>query len=638
MLSIRNDHDSEKGMKLDRIAGRLKTLLLDGSSNPLPLADAASKLVDRVSVGTFAAHSELLVKVCVHLFEIGQSSLGVSLGRRVADCAETWNNVEVQRRLCNMIGGQYCDIADFASALKFLETAVVLSRQLGNPTIEAACLSNVIAVLQEMGHYRQAILLAERILKLQDDTEIAKTFKLQCTSNGLFAAQRIGDTVAATRFLSEGQTYLSPRTDPLRRAFFEKGRSWYLVDRGEARQAKHHVNETQEAIGARVSPRILTLLTVSSAVCDWGLGEKITARAALEELYVESKASRLYHHFVLQALIKVFSDSETPFQASKGLAFGKELVEYTTSVKKAKFYRQLANRREDNDARSSASFSRTAIDSFNSVKDWLSASDIIGPGDANTGERRTLTKHEELTAIHEDMAKLRMASIRRDIRTDAVDTAENWAIAAEFFDDETGQHCYRVGHLASMLAREIGLNVSLCVQIEHAARLHDIGKIAVNEVILLKPGPLDASEMAAMRLHTEVGAQILAGSDDPTLKIAVEVARHHHEWWNGQGYPAKLKGTAIPISARICAFSDVYDALTHVRSYKKAWSHERALEEITRLAGTQFDPSLISPFTRVLDRYRADLCTDAIPGFKDMQSNTLIASRKKLMETIASGT
>ncbi len=106
-------------------------------------------------------------------------------------------------------------------------------------------------------------------------------------------------------------------------------------------------------------------------------------------------------------------------------------------------------------------------------------------------------------------------SIRRDIRTDAVNTAENWAIAAEFFDDETGRHCYRVGHLASMLAREIGMDETFCVQVEHAARLHDIGKIAVNEVILLKPGPLDAAEMAAMRLHTEVGAQILAGSDDP---------------------------------------------------------------------------------------------------------------------------
>ncbi len=631
-----SDDERDKKAERHRIARLLKTLLGAGASDPRAVADAAAHLVDAVSGATFAEHADLLVKVCIHLFEVGQSSLGVSLGRKVADRAEGSDNVAVQRRLCNMIGGQYCDMADFASALKFLETAVVLSRQLGDSTIEAACLSNVIAVLQEMGHYRQAILLAERVLQLDDETEIANTFKLQCTSNGLFAAQRIGDTVAASRFLREGETYLSLDTDPLRRAFFEKGRSCYLVDLGQARQAKRHVQETQGVIGVRGSPRINTLLTISSAVCEWGLGEKNAARAVLESLYVESKASRLYHHFVLQALIKVFGDAETQGQASKGLAYGKELVEYNTRVKKAKFYRQLANRREDSEGRSNASFSSAAIESFDSAKEWLSATDIGGAVDLPVGERTTLTKHEELTVIHEDMARLRMAAIRREIRTDAVDTAENWAIAAEFFDDETGQHCYRVGHLAGMLAREIGLNESLCVQIEHAARLHDIGKIAVNEVILLKPGPLDAAEMAAMRLHTEVGAQILSGSDDPTLKIAVEVARHHHEWWNGHGYPAKLQGVAIPVSARVCAFSDVYDALTHARAYKQAWSHERALEEITRLAGTQFDPNLIGPFTRVLDRYRADLRSEAIPGLKDMQSNTLIASRKKMMETIGS--
>jgi putative two-component system response regulator len=281
---------------------------------------------------------------------------------------------------------------------------------------------------------------------------------------------------------------------------------------------------------------------------------------------------------------------------------------------------------------------RSEIDPFATAKDWLSGTEVNGPvDDPAPGERRELAKHEELTAIHEDMAKLRTISIRRDIRTDAVDTAENWAIAAEFFDDETGQHCYRVGHLASMLAREIGMNETFCVQIEHAARLHDIGKIAVNEVILLKPGPLDAAEMAAMRLHTEVGAQILAGSDDPVLKMAVDVARHHHEWWNGAGYPTKISGRNIPLSARVCAYADVYDALTHMRAYKKAWTHERALEEIVRLGGTQFDPDLLGPFIAVLGRYRADLDAQAIPGFADMDSNALIASRRKLMETIGAG-
>ena len=365
----------------------------------------------------------------------------------------------------------------------------------------------------------------------------------------------------------------------------------------------------------------------------------------MKSLYEQSKASRLYHHWVLQAVIKAYSDAVSSGDAAQGLGFARELVEYTTSVKKAKFYRQLASKRVSAEGLQ-GSPGRTEIDPFAVANGWLNGTEITVAGDDVAGARRELAKHEELTVIHEDMAKLRARTIRRDIRTDAVDTAENWAIAAELFDDETGQHCYRVGHLASMLARAIGMDETFCVQIEHAARLHDIGKIAVNEVILLKPGPLDAAEMAAMRLHTEVGAQILSGSDDPTLRMATDVARHHHEWWNGSGYPVRLVGNAIPLSARICAYADVYDALTHMRSYKTAWTHDRALEEIHRLKGTQFDPDLMNPFdpdlmdpfAQVLDRYRSDLATSAIPGFVDMDSNSLIASRKKLMKTIVGET
>ena len=354
------------------------------------------------------------------------------------------------------------------------------------------------------------------------------------------------------------------------------------------------------------------------------------------KLYSESKRTRLYNHWVLQALIKVFGDAVTVDDVAQGLTFARELVEYTTSVKKAKFYRQLASRRTSSETTQDFHLLRSEVDPFAVAKDWLRDSDIEGPlAELPSGEKLELAKHEELTVIHEDMARMRARSIRREIRTDAVDTAENWAIAAEFFDDETGQHCFRVGHLAAMLAREVGMDETFCVQVEHAARLHDIGKIAVNEVILLKPGPLDAAEMAAMRLHTEVGAQILSGSDDPTLRMATDIARHHHEWWSGAGYPTRLAGSDIPMSARVCAYADVYDALTHARSYKKAWTHERALEEMMRLKATQFDPDLMDPFCRVLDRYRNDLAADAIPGFVDMDSNTLIASRKKLMETIA---
>lgn len=610
----------------------LHRLMTDDSERDHPrIGRLVESILRAIDEELLVQHADLLINACFSFFDVGQSTRGIELGEALASAAERLEAFRVLRRLYNILGAQYGDIADYPSAMRCLEQAVVVARKLNDPFGEAACLANVIAVLQEMGHYRRAIDMSARVLALDDDSLNGRMLKLQCTSNGLFAAQRIGDFERAAYFLAEGERYLKDAV-PLRRAFFERSRVLYLVEQSRAEEARRRLNETLLVIDVASSPRIETLLAIASATCTWAAGDRKRARADLQKLYDKTKISKLYHHFVLQALVKCYSDAEDSATMTTGMNFARELVEFTTSVKKAKFYRQLANKRDASEQRSSMLLSRSAVDPFDAARDWLTATDVRMPPEND--ERRELAKHEELTAIHEDMARLRARSIRRDIRTDAVDTAENWAIAAEFFDDETGQHCYRVGHLASMLAREIGMDETFCVQVEHAARLHDIGKIAVNEVILLKPGPLDASEMAAMRLHTEVGAQILSGSDDPTLRMATEIARHHHEWWNGAGYPVKLIGKDIPMSARICAFADVYDALTHMRAYKKAWSHERALDEIVRLKGTQFDPDLMDPFCRVLDRYRADLAAQAIPGFADMDSNSLIASRKKLMETI----
>ncbi len=338
--------------------------------------------------------------------------------------------------------------------------------------------------------------------------------------------------------------------------------------------------------------------------------------------------------------MKVHGNAMDHETAKLGMRYAKELVEYTTSVKRAKFYRQLSDRGVDLDpAPPRLEF---PFDPFANVRQWLAPSNHDLPEGKPTDEihgpatvKRQVAKHEELAAIHDDLAKLRTDAILKEIRSVAYDTAENWALAAEFFDDQTGQHCFRVGHLAGMLAREIGLESSYCARIEHAARLHDIGKIGVNEMILLKPGPLDPAELTAMRAHAEVGAYMLQGANDPVLQMAAVIAKHHHEWWNGAGYPSSLADRRIPLAARICALADVYDALTHARPYKGAWPHRVAVEEMLNLSGVQFDPHLIRPFLRVLERYVPALAEGRVPGLDHLQTNGLIASRKKLMETIS---
>ena len=611
-------------------------ILLSGKNRPRPdeIESCISDVLSRANDEQFARYSNLLIDGCFFYFSIGKTHAGISIAVEIASCAKHFGNTHAQRRIENILGGQYTDVADFPAAMQSFQLALTLAREIGDNTKTAACVANIMNLMQEMGHYRQAIAMADSILGLETTSEAVSELKLQCSANGLFAAHRLGDDTAAMRFLAEGQMHLPRVANPLLAAFFEKDRALFLIERGQADLASRLIAPAFDTLIGERQPRVQILLNIANALCAWATGRREVGRTLLRQLYLESKESRIYHHLILQALVKAYSEPVTSEEAATGLGYARELVEYTTSVKRAKFYRQLKRRTVERSGPQEIAGTKSEIDPFTTMRDWLTATNVGGADEA-IEERRELAKHEELTAIHEDMAKMRSASLRREIRTDAVGTAENWAIAAELFDDETGRHCYRVGHLAGMLAREIGMNDTFCVQVEHAARLHDIGKIAVNEVILLKPGPLDASEMAAMRLHAEVGAQMLAGSDDPTLRMAVDIARHHHEWWNGCGYPKRLAGWDIPLAARICAFADVYDALTHARAYKTAWPHERALDEILRLRGIQFDPGMIHPFVRLLGRYLDDLESDAIPGFADMDSNALISSRRKLMETIA---
>ena len=184
---------------------------------------------------------------------------------------------------------------------------------------------------------------------------------------------------------------------------------------------------------------------------------------------------------------------------------------------------------------------------------------------------------------------------------------ERLAVTAELRDDATGKHCFRVGRLSMLLARRIGLPLAEIENIDLAARLHDIGKFAIPDAILLKPGHLDAAEMHLMRTHTTIGADLLANGAQGNLLAAERIARHHHEFWDGNGYPLGLSGADIPVAARITALADVYDALSHSRPYKTAWSQTDTLAYIARMRGIQFDPQYTDLFMDMMAEAADDL-------------------------------
>lgn len=177
--------------------------------------------------------------------------------------------------------------------------------------------------------------------------------------------------------------------------------------------------------------------------------------------------------------------------------------------------------------------------------------------------------------------------------------------AGEFRDNETGMHVIRVAHFCRLLGEAARMNGEDVDLLFNAAPMHDIGKIGIRDQVLLKPGKLDDDEIKVMRRHVPFGAEIIGEHGDHLLSMARLIALTHHEKWDGTGYHRGLKGEEIPLVGRITSIADVFDALTSVRPYKKAWPVEDAVKLIQREAGTSFDPELVQKFVGLLPQILA---------------------------------
>ncbi len=193
------------------------------------------------------------------------------------------------------------------------------------------------------------------------------------------------------------------------------------------------------------------------------------------------------------------------------------------------------------------------------------------------------------TWLAEEVRKATVEIVQRER-----ETVVRLSKAAEYRDPETGAHILRMAHYSELIAKGLGLSLAEQELLLEAAPMHDIGKVGIADHILLKPGRLTADEFEIMKQHSTFGYEILRGSASRVLQAGAEIARAHHEKFDGSGYPNGLVGEAIPIFSRIVAVADVFDALTSERPYKKAWSLERAAEHIKASAGIHFDPECVN--------------------------------------------
>jgi putative two-component system response regulator len=257
----------------------------------------------------------------------------------------------------------------------------------------------------------------------------------------------------------------------------------------------------------------------------------------------------------------------------------------------------------------------------------LGASDFI-PKPFNAGQirvrvanlLRTRSLHRQLLAhtLHlEEQVRARTA----ELEAAHLEVLDRLAAAAEYRDSTTGHHVKRVGSLASLIAAEIGCDAATVDLIQHAATLHDVGKIGVPDAILLKPGRLTEQEFEVMKGHVDVGTRLLAHGRSALLRMAETIAASHHERWDGSGYPLGLRGDEIPLVGQIVAVADSFDTLMSERPYKRAWPLHRALEEMTAQRGTLYAPRVVDALLEVL-RSRPEVVAEMEAAAHDIAAST----------------
>ena len=221
--------------------------------------------------------------------------------------------------------------------------------------------------------------------------------------------------------------------------------------------------------------------------------------------------------------------------------------------------------------------------------------------------RRIVSQYNELLEQRVRERTADLADAEREI-------AHRLGVAVEWRDAETGVHIERMGRLCERLAREVGMSVVEAELLRHASALHDVGKVGSPDESLLKPAKLDPAEWAKMKTHTTIGASILSGSKSALVQMAEEIARSHHERWDGSGYPEGLKGNDIPLPARICAVCDVFDALLSPRPYKEPWPLADVMRELASLRGTHLDPALVDAFLPLAPDLHAECFGEDAPA------------------------
>jgi len=554
---------------------QLRERLSDATADGTQLfAEAQAALCELPAAEVSADGVEALLLIAQRHYNAAKAQAGVAPAAQALAGARRLGDAGLIRRAATFHGVMNGETGNLPAAVENYAEALDLAKTIGDKTAEAVVWNNLGLALQYAGQYADAARCYDQALLEPGDGNVRTLVVCAALTNTAQACLRVHDVrqgIAAARRVIELLKDPAEPTLCTYRAAAEANLAELLLDVDDILGAQEHVHVARLYAERSGQPRSQVRALLAEGQTE--------VRAGLTDIGLTRLKNGLSNarggpkEFLRDALAAAVKGYEEAGQPDVAIVYLQELLNLNREAKQQQVLMHHARHLEQVE-RSRISF------------------DLQQAADGELDTRRSV---------------LRVQLGERELMKSRIAMLEQQSVAAELHDDTTGEHCYRVGRLASILAREYGLEDDVCFMIDLAARMHDIGKLAVPDSILLKPGRLTDGEREIMQQHTLAGAELLAKSNIPQMHVAEEIARHHHEWWNGKGYPHRLAGTGIPIAARITAIVDVFDALTHIRPYKPAWPVSQAMHEIRTLRGVQFDPDVTDLFMQLVPRLQREV-------------------------------
>jgi putative two-component system response regulator len=576
-------------------------------SNELELEVIATELAEmRADV---PLQISLMLDAVRYFYITGKPTKGLKLAEQAREFAVETAHASHASIALTLLGVCAADTGNLPKAMEAYADALSLTQKHDDRLQEAKIWQNLGAALLYSGLFREAIGCFATIFELAKRAPEVNPLVAGAQANIALCHLNLEEIAAGLIAIRKAAETLQNPSDAhsvLNRVLIENYYTRLLIEADNFDGAREHAAAARHFASQSKSPRADISASVAEGLAEVFSGQSDIGISRLTSTLQRGIALKVTIREVLVALVKAH---EHIGQHDKALEYLNMMLEQQRKTQAANVLQHVKRHLEQ----------LHVADKDSPIED---ASQII---------KKLLTRAE---VFEGRVAKSELQKRDQQLFVARVEVMERLAVAAELRDDSTGEHSYRVGRLASLLAKSLGCDDDMIFMIDIAARLHDIGKVGIPDGILLKPDKLNASEREVMKTHTTIGAQVLAQSQIPHMQMAEEIARCHHEWWDGNGYPSGLAGEDIPLAARITALADVYDALTHKRAYKHAWTEDSALTEILALRGRQFDPKLTDAFLALITSLRREhQDMDALLG-QAAKASPFIIARTRIQETL----